>query len=252
MSRGRTPAESLALAIREVGAQPADDAKQADKKRFSERLSRALAQFFADALRPDFRGIKPDAAGQGHESRAKGEQTRAKIDVNYSTPELGLGLGVSVKTINAKDSGRFTKNFTRADKEFRAEAAEIHIRQPYAVLVGVFFLPYEAALDGSDEKRQPSSFASAVQQFRTRNGRSTPQDRADTFELFFVGLYHLSGPRHGQVAFIDVREDPPLRGPPLPPTLLGVEEVLGLIKSTYDDRNDPPFNFTESTLDRAN
>lgn len=251
MTRGRSPADVLARAIQDVGAQPPDDATQAVKKRFSEKLSRALAQFFADTLRPHFPGIKPDAAGKGHESRSKGEQTRAKIDVNYSTPELGLGLGVSVKTINAKDSGRFTKNFTRADKEFRAEAAEIHIRQPYAVLIGVFFLPYEAVLDGNDEKKRPSSFASAVQQFRARNRRLTPQDRADTFEQFFVGLYHLSGDRHGEVAFIDVCDDPPLRGAPVPPTLLRIDDVLARIKATYDARNDPPFHFTPSTLDPA-
>src|SRR5262245_27500507 len=66
-----------------------------------------------------------------------------KLDVNYSTPELGLALGVSIKTINYRDpeTKRYTKNYSRVDNELRAEAMDYHQRQPFAVLVGLLFLP---------------------------------------------------------------------------------------------------------------
>ena len=88
------------------------------------------------------------------------------MDVNYSTVELGLGLGVSIKTINFPDpkTRRYTKNYTRVDNELRAEAADYHERQPYAVLCAVVFLPLEACDDGGVSA--PSSFGQSIQIFR--------------------------------------------------------------------------------------
>ena len=109
------------------------------KKNYAERLSRAFATVVANALRTDFPGITPDAEGRRQEAPARTSKGMKKLDVNYSTSELGLGLGVSIKTINFSDKGgsRYTKNFTRADNELRAEAKDYHERQPYSVLVGV-------------------------------------------------------------------------------------------------------------------
>jgi hypothetical protein len=122
-----------------------------DKKNYAEAFSRALAQRFADALRGSFDGILPDVKGVGQESRARTGKGLKKLDVNYSTVELGLGLGVSIKTINFRDlkTGRYTKNYTRVDNELRAEAADYHERQPYSVLCAVVFLPSDACEDGS-------------------------------------------------------------------------------------------------------
>jgi hypothetical protein len=102
------------------------------KKNYAEALSRALAQRFADALRVTFPSILPRPDGSGQESRARTGKGLKKLDVNYSTVELGLGLGVSIKTINFRDAKtkRYTKNYTRADNELRAESADYHQRQP--------------------------------------------------------------------------------------------------------------------------
>ncbi len=91
--------------------------------------------------------------------------------MNYSTTDLGLGLGVSIKTINFRDgkSGRYTKNFTRVDNELRAEAIDYHVRQPFAVLVGLVFLPYDACEDG---RTTHSSFGGAVRVFHYRANRT--------------------------------------------------------------------------------
>jgi hypothetical protein len=101
---------------------------RASKKNYAERLSRAIATLVANGLRPKFAGITPGPHGEGQESRARTAKGVKKLDVNYSTAELGLGLGVSIKTINFKDprTGRYTKNYTRADNELRAEAQDYH------------------------------------------------------------------------------------------------------------------------------
>lgn len=136
---------------------PAADADRGVKKNYAEALSRALAQLFADELRRKFPGIKPDVEGRGHESKARTAKGFKQLDVNYSTPELGLGLGVSIKTLNYRDgkSKRYTKNFTRVDNELRAEALDYHVRQPWSVLQGVLFLPVDSCDDA--KRSSPSS-----------------------------------------------------------------------------------------------
>jgi hypothetical protein len=122
---------------------------RAAKRDFAQRLSTCLAQKLSDALRPKFRGILPDESGGRHESRSGSASGLKKLDVNYSNPQIGLGLAVSIKTLNFKDegTGRFTKNIRRLDGELRAEAQDCHVRQPYSVLVGLIFFPEEAARD---------------------------------------------------------------------------------------------------------
>lgn len=232
--------------LQKIAPRPSDASEsQADKKNYSERLSRALAQLFADELRPDFPGILPTADGSGHESRARTARSAKKLDVNFSTFDLGLGLGVSIKTINFRDgkSGRFNKNFTRADNEFRAEAQDYHQRQPYAVLCGVLFLPVEACVDAGESASAASSFASAVQAFRFRGGRKHPNDSPELFEEFFVGCYTWNGPDFGDVWFFDVRQDPPRSGLPVKAKRLAFSEVLSRCTAAFRWRNDPPVSF---------
>lgn len=116
---------------------------RAVKRDFAQRLSTCLAQKVADALRPKFRGVLPDETGGKHESRSGSASGLKKLDVNYSNPQIGLGLAVSIKTLNFKDqvTGRFTKNIRRLDGELRAEAQDCHVRQPYSVLAGLIFFP---------------------------------------------------------------------------------------------------------------
>jgi hypothetical protein len=76
---------------------------RAAKKNFAQRFSHALAQKVADALRKQFSGINPDADGHYHESKSRGASGLKKLDVNYSTTQAGLGLAVSIKTINFRD-----------------------------------------------------------------------------------------------------------------------------------------------------
>ncbi len=211
----------------------------AQKKNFAEALSRALAQRFADSLRETFVGILPNPDGSGQESKARTGKGLKRLDVNYSTLELGLGLGVSIKTINFRDasSGRYTKNFTRADSEFRAEADDYHQRQPYSVLCAVFFLPADACDDGN--RNDASSFGQAVRIFRFRAGREDPMDDPTLFERFFIGLYDTEKTNFGNVAFFDVVKAPPKQG--RPKQVMKFKDLIREIRDTYDKRNRTEF-----------
>ena len=100
------------------------------------RFSRAAAQLIANKLRADkrFQTSSPDAEAQFHESSAGAARKPKKLDVNFSTPELGLALGISIKSVNfAEDNRGYAHNVTGRDYELRAEASDYHTRQPYAV-----------------------------------------------------------------------------------------------------------------------
>jgi hypothetical protein len=97
---------SIGDALRKAGQRPAEAAERGEKKNYAERLSRQLAQLLADRLRPWFAGIFPDETGRGQESPARTAKGFKKLDVNYSTTELGLGLGVSIKTVKPVIPGR--------------------------------------------------------------------------------------------------------------------------------------------------
>lgn len=238
---GSLPFDSIANELSKVGSR--DLTKQADKKNYAESLSRHLAQRFADLLRRDFDGVLPDEKGGRHESRVRSAKGVKKLDVNYSTPELGLGLGVSIKTINFPDpkTRRYTKNYTRVDAELRAEASDYHVRQPYAVLVAVIFLPADACDDG---RREPSSFGQAVKAFRFRSGRAEPEDDPNLFERVFIGLYETSDSCWGQVGFFDVGTAPPKHA--RPSKLMGFDELLDEIRRAYDLRNSPVFEWADA------
>ncbi|GAB5496608.1 MAG: hypothetical protein Phyf2KO_16880 [Phycisphaerales bacterium] len=226
-------------ALKAAAPRPIETASRKDKKNYAERFSREMSTCVANSLRHDFRGITPDPNGGRQEWPARSARGLKKLDVNYSTPELGLGLGVSIKTINFIDRStkRFTKNYSRNDNELRAEAKDYHERQPYAVLVAVIMLPVASTEDG---KTGASSFGAAVQYFKHRGNRHEPRDEAERFERVFVGLYDPDLDAGGCRGFWDVSQPPPQKGMPSGPHLLTWDQMIGEITRTYDARNRPP------------
>lgn len=231
---------SISAALEKADQAAVGKTDQAKKKNFAERLSRELAQLFADMLRRDFPGITPTENGEQHERRTRTARGVKKLDVNFSTPDLGLGLGLSIKTINAVDerSQRFTKNFTRIDNELRAEAKDYHERQPFAVMIAVIFLPSAACSDGNDATA--SSFGCAVQIFKHRAGRTHARDEEDLFERIFVACYEETGVNRGRTWFFDTSKAPPRTGMPLVASRLTAEQLIAEILAAYRGRNDPP------------
>jgi hypothetical protein len=244
---------SFADALDYADPRPPVDGDPGFKRTYGTRLSNATALLVADRLRPDFPGILPTQDGKGTESRARIGRGFKKLDVNYSTLQTGLGLGISIKTINFRDPGtkRYTKNYSRNDNELRAEASDYHERQPYAVLCGLVFLPADASTDvgtgkGEDAKAGVSSFGACVKYFRNRAGRIEVSDPIERFERFFVCLYGLDGTERGYVRCFDVMKSPPRDRPPTNDESSSLEEVVLEIRETYDRRNTgDPFEWAE-------
>src|SRR5205814_8251525 len=105
---------------------------------------------------------------------------KKQLDINFSTPQLGLALGISLKSVHLRDvkgAERYTHNMKRNEEELRIEASGYHKRQPYAVMVAVLFVPFDAADDG--KKDNPSSFGSWVRHRRRYSARDHPKDATD-------------------------------------------------------------------------
>ena len=157
-----------------------------------------------------------------------------KLDVNHSTPEIGLGLGVSIKTINFLDikTRRYTKNIKRVDGELRAEAQDYHRRQPFSVLAAVIFMPRDSAEDGAGEK---SSLRHAWEVFRGRAGRNSSDDPHERFERLWIGLYETGTEQLGEIRFFEAGVEAPLRG--APSETVGFGDVIAEITATFEGRN---------------
>jgi hypothetical protein len=239
--KGVLMASSIQEALEKIGPRPPDTADRKAKQRYAELLSRELAILLARHLRRKFPkrfpGLMPGDGGEGQESLAGAASGAKRLDVNYSTARHGLGLGVSIKTISHRDKagkGRYTKNRKRVDEEFLAEAMDYHVRQPYAVLVGLYFLPADAC--GDAKGAWPSSFGAWVEKLYARAGRDDPKDNAELFERMYVGLFD---PTDGAVSFFDVTEPPPKKGPPPKSKLLSWDRLLDDVESAYVERNTP-------------
>lgn len=190
--------------LKKVGPKPPDRGSRSDvKKNYSEKVSAGMALAFAAELRA--RNLKetlpapPVATGKGKgksgaERRMAGGLGAKKVDVTWVTEASGLGLAISVKTINFRDlaSGNFQKNLTNRRGDMLFEAVTLHRRFPYAVLGGFFFLDREAANDQTALRR--STFENAHPRFSLFTGRDDPAGRDEQYERIFIVLLDSSNP----------------------------------------------------------
>lgn len=249
--------ESFAEVLHACAPRPDLFGPREPKKKYAETLSNKLAVLIANRLRNTgtLEGeILPRADGKGRESPvASGAFNKAKkTDVNFSTLS-GLELLVSIKTLSFRDvktnkrtkvktTGRYTKNMVRNDHELRAEAMEFHERYPFAVLTAILFMPIDSCDDGGSDK---SSFAHAIMTFRNRTGRVRPDEPAQLFELFYIGLYEHEGLNEGEIVFFDVMSAPPKKGRPR--AVVDLDHVIGRILQVYGIRNRKYIPWEEDT-----
>jgi len=162
-----------------------------------------------------------------------------RVDLNYSTPEIGLGLAISLKSVHygekANGSADFIHNMKRNDEELRVEATAHHLRQPYAVLVAAIFLPMDACDDFDT-----SSFASWVQYLWPLKGRLEPEDPPDRFELVFIALYERDG---SELGFYQIGGGVPCPRTGRPRELLSLSQFIAVITAVYRQRNGQDFYF---------
>jgi hypothetical protein len=188
-------AENFVLeALRQLPPKPLDSATNTEKKRYSELLSKFMAQAFGDELRRrGLKGARPVLAGDeagpsGAERRMAGGIGAKKVDVTWATEESGLLLAISIKSINFMDkkSRNFQKNLTNRRGDMLFETVTLHRRFPYAVIAGFFFLDQGAAEDGSATRR--STFLNAHHRFQLFTGRSDPAGRDEQLERLYIVL----------------------------------------------------------------
>jgi hypothetical protein len=211
-----------------------------EKRTYATRFADKMAICIAIGLRERFPGVLPDENGRGVESPAQSVRGPKKLDVNYSTPQLGLGFGISLKSVHfrEKPARGYIHNMKRNDEELRTEASGYHQRQPYAVMIAVLFLPADACDDASP--RHPSSFGSWVKYLRPLAQRHTPHDDFARYERVFIGLYARDGE---SMDFFDVEQAPPRRGRPR--QLLTYTEFLDEVEKTYLRRNASEFEWAD-------
>jgi hypothetical protein len=143
----------------------------------------------------------------------------------------------------------------RNEEELRIEAMGYHKRQPYAVMIGILFLPFDSCHDG--KKKNPSSFGSWVRHLRPYAGRRDPEAEIDSFEKIYVGLYEPDG---SNLAFFDIEADPPKNGRPSGDgnlrspdgrvrRLLSYGEFLDAVHHLYLGRNAAEFRWANGEED---
>jgi hypothetical protein len=240
-------ASAIASVLEAAKPRPDSSASSSDKGQYAVRFADHMATRFAEDLAPKLKGIEAST------KRSAGSVRGLKqLDVNFSTPQHGLALGVSLKSVHIGDvkGGRYTHNMKRNEEELRIEASGYHKRQPYAVMVGVLFLPFDSC---DDSKKYPSSFGSWVRHLRPYCGRREPDEAIDKFEKLYVALYEPDG---SDLRFFDVESDPPKSGrPPADGALLqadgrarrllSYEEFLDTIYHQYLRRNSAEFYWAD-------
>ena len=253
----------LRAALDAAEPKPSPTGAQGEKKNYAQRLSNALAQAVADALRPEFPAVTPAADGSGQESAVGVARGTKRLDVKVTDQTLGLLLSVSIKTYSFQDYspskktlGRWTKNIIRNDHELRGEAMVLHQRQPYSVLIGVMFEPTAITADGdptNPSDKGKSSFAHHVTTLSKRAGRGkrpvmggmpgawvdlgAEDPRYDLFERVFIGLYEPDGDQRGAVRFFDVENPPPRNGLPSVTATISFEEFVAAVRDEVTRRN---------------
>src|SRR5262249_51252652 len=123
-------------------------------------------------------------------------------------------------------------------EELRIEAYGYHKRQPYAVMVGLLFLPFDSCDDG--RRDNPSSFGSWVRRLRAYAGRTDPKNEYDRFEKIYVALYEPDGTN---LTFLDVESAPPKQG--RPKDSLSYGDFLDEVHHAYLRRNKGEFKWAE-------
>lgn len=193
-----TASEVLTEALLELGVKPGDDARAPEKKRYSERMSAAIAQVVgASLLERGLAGARPSLPGEsgisGAERRMAGGIGNKKVDVTWATEESGLMLAFSIKCINFRDARtkNYQKNFTNRRGDMLFEAVTLHRRFPYSTLIGLFIFDSGAKADATTQRA--ATFVNAHRGLSLFTGRADPSAREEQYEKLYVGLATTEG-----------------------------------------------------------
>jgi hypothetical protein len=239
--------DNLTLAgLAKLPIKPPDTATRAIKKRYSEQVSQVIAAAFAEELR--LRGLKearpalPGSVGaSGAERRMAGGIGAKKVDVTWATEQSGLLLGMSVKSINFRDSKtkNFQKNLINRRGDMLIEAVTLHRRFPYSVLAGFIFLDKEAATDSTKKRR--STFENAHNRLRLFTGREDPAGRDEQYEQMYILLLD-ANPFNSSLLAHRVGD---------PATAISLEQIFDELLSLVAARNPDFYEYIGGVLQKA-
>jgi hypothetical protein len=235
----------LTAALKNLSPKP-EPATQAEKKGYSEQVSKVTAQAFAEELRQrGLKGARPGLPGDpgksGAERRLSGGIGAKKVDVTWSTEESGLVFAISIKSINWRDTktGNFQKNLTNRREAMLFESVTLHRRFPYSVLAGFFFLDKDAAKD--DTGKRKATFVNAHARLKLFTGRSDPAGREEQYERLYLVLLDANPfkPQYDVYAVGDPKHRLPMEGI--------FDELIGLVS----ERNPDFYQATNGILEKA-
>lgn len=176
---------SLVEAVIAAGIYPVGEADRADRKRYAERLSAALAPELAKLLREQgMPNVRPLPGGPG-EKAFQGGLGPKRVDVTHSDEQHGLLFAVSIKSIT---TAPFSKNLKNRFGDLCTEAITLHMRFPYSVVCCLFAFPHSADNDTSPGRPQ-STFQRATRLMATISGREEYTDPGEKFEDVAMMLF---------------------------------------------------------------
>ena len=174
-------------------------------------------------------------SGGGTGIPAASAQGIKSIDVAFNIEGLFLGLGISVKTVGLPEARHgYVHNLKRVSEEWALETINYHRYMPFSIIIGMFFIPIDAARD----RVQRSSLARSIGHFAPSSGRRDHREYDELMERIYVGLYQPKPcPLYGTVRFIDVAHEVPTSGLPDKSTLRTFEDVKDELVQLFKLRN---------------
>jgi hypothetical protein len=141
---------------------------------------------------------------------------------------------MSVKTVGLPEGDRgYTHNFKRVGEEWVLETLNYHRYMPYAIVVGMLFLPEDAMRD----RPTVTSLSTATRHFGPFRGRTYHGDDLDLMEEIYIGLFRDHEPKKGDVFFVSAEHElGPLEEPPTA-LRLTFEDVKNDLVARFKERN---------------
>lgn len=127
----------------------------------------------------------------------------------------------------------YTHNFKRVAEEWTLETVNYHRYMPYAVIVGMLFLPAECMTD----RKNRTSLSTALEHFGSYRGRPDHRADSDEMEEIYVGIYEPDGPNKGRVFFVSAELDLAPRAVPPAGIRLSFEDVKDALVHRFKHRN---------------
>ena len=202
------------------------------KRQYSDDLSRVFSKALEDSMQTHF---PHTFSGGGTGIPAASAQGIKSIDVAFNIEGLFLGLGISVKTVGLPEKGHgYVHNLKRVSEEWALETINYHRYMPFSIIIGMFFVPFDAATD----RLRRSSLARSVGHFAPSSGRRDHREYDELMERIYIGLYQPK-PRalYGTVRFIDVADEVPPSGLPTKATMKPFEQVKDELVALFKERN---------------